>query len=84
MTRQSTHFPMSQPLTMCDRLKRMGYAKDQQIRMYGEEFELVSDPITISEELVVIDAIERESRSLRRVRIPLSIVNMLRRERRAA
>jgi hypothetical protein len=84
MTQPSTRAPLHQQLTMCERLKRMGYAKDQQIRIYGEEFELVSDPITISEQLVVIDAIERESRSVRRIRIPLTIVNMLRQELRAA
>lgn len=84
MTQHSPHPAANQPLTMCDRLKRMGYAKDQQIRMYGEEFELISDPITISERLIVVDAIERDSREPRRVRIPLTIVNMLLQETRAA
>src|SRR5919109_1900806 len=64
-------------VVLCERLKRMGYSKDKQMRIYGEEFELVSDPIAISEHLFVVDAIERKSRSPRRVRIPLNIVNML-------
>jgi hypothetical protein len=75
---------MEQQIAVCERLKRMGYTKDRQIRMYGEEFELISDPITISDRLFVVDAIERKSRSLRRVCIPLPIINMLRRETRAA
>lgn len=75
---------MDQQIVVCERLKRMGYTKDRQIRMYGEEFELISDPITISDKLFVVDAIERKSRSLRRVCIPLSIINMLRHETRAA
>jgi hypothetical protein len=69
---------------LCERLKRLGYEKDKQIRMYGEEFELISDPITIGEHLFVVDAIERKSRSFRRVRIPLTIINMIRQELRVA
>ena len=84
MTKQSSHLPATHQVTICERLKRMGYSKDQQIRMYGEEFDLVSDPITISEHLVVIDAIERGSKTLRRVRIPLTILNMVRHELRVA
>jgi hypothetical protein len=75
---------VDQQIAVCERLKRMGYTKDHQIRMYGEDFELISDPITISDKLFVVDAIERKSRSLRRVCIPLPIINMLRHETRAA
>jgi len=67
-----------QQIALCERLKRLGYQKDKQIRMYGEEFELISDPITIGDHLFVVDAIERKSKSLRRVRIPLPIINMAR------
>lgn len=73
-----------QQIALCERLKRLGYEKNKQIRMYGEEFDLISDPITISDHLYVVDAIERKSKSLRRVRIPLPIVNMVRQDLRAA
>lgn len=65
---------------LCERLKRIGYERDKQIRMYGEEFELISDPISLGDHLFVVDAIERRSRQIRRVRIPLNIVNTLRQE----
>jgi hypothetical protein len=73
--------PMNdQQNAVCERLKRMGYHRDKQIRMYGEEFELISDPISLGNYLFVVDAIERRSRQVRRVRIPLSVVNPLRQE----
>lgn len=71
-------------IALCERLKRLGYEKDKQIRMYGEEFELISDPITISEHLYVVDAIERKSKNVRRVRIPLPVISMVKRDLRAA
>ena len=73
-----------QQVLLCERLKRIGYAKNKQIRMYGQQFELISDPITVGEHLVVVDAIEMKSGSARRVCIPLPIVNMLQKEQLAA
>ena len=73
-----------QQTALCERLKRLGYEKDRLLRMYGEEFDLISDPITISEHLYVVDAIERRTKNKRRVCIPLPIVNMARRDLRAA
>jgi len=74
----------SQQATLCDRLKRIGYAKNQQIRMYGEQFDVISDPVPLGEHLVVFDAIERKSGSVRRVSIPLPILHRLRQELQAA
>ena len=62
--------------TLCERLKRLGYAPNFQVRLYGEIFELTSDPIVSSEKLVFIDGIERRSGKARRIRIPLSILQM--------
>ena len=73
-----------QQIALCERLKRLGYEKNKQLRMYGQEFDLISDPITIGEHLYVVDAIERKSRSFRRVRIPLPVINMARQEPRVA
>lgn len=73
-----------QQVALCERLKRLGYEKNKQLRMYGQEFDLISDPITIGEHLYVVDAIERKSKSLRRVRIPLPVINMARQELPAA
>ena len=52
--------------------------------MYGQEFDLISDPITIGDHLYVVDAIERKSNSFRRLRIPLPTVNIARQDARVA
>ncbi len=69
---------------LSERLKRLGYTEGQRIRLYGEEFDLVSNPITIHEELFFVDGVERKSGKVRRIRIPLPIVQMIQRDLRAA
>jgi hypothetical protein len=54
------------------------------MKLYGQEFELRSEPIVMGDNLVLVDAIEKKSGQLRRVRIPLSMVNMAKGERGAA
>jgi hypothetical protein len=61
---------------LCERLKRLGFAQENRMKLYGEEFELLSDPVIVANDLVFVDAIERKSRQQRRVRIPLPIVQM--------
>ena len=61
---------------LCERLKALGYARRNRIRMYGEEFDLISNPIADGSGCA-IEAISRKSGDARRVRIPLSIVQMI-------
>jgi hypothetical protein len=61
---------------LCEKLKRLGYGQNSQIRLYGDKFDITSDPMVIAEHLVVVDAIEQKTGRARRVRIPLNIVNM--------
>lgn len=63
-------------LHLCERLKRLGFSSERQIRLYGSQFELVSDPVVMSDTVVFIEGIEQKSGQIRRVRIPLTIVNM--------
>jgi hypothetical protein len=63
-------------VTLCDRLKRLGYAPNNQVKLYGAVFELISDPIVESERLVFIDGIEKKSGERRRIRIPLVVLRM--------
>jgi hypothetical protein len=65
-------------------LKRLGFTTGNQIRLYGEVFDLVSEPIVMADNMVLVDATEKKSGQSRRVCIPLPIVNMASRERRAA
>ena len=60
------------------KLKRLGFTKGNQVKLYGEVFELVSEPILVAEDVVLVDATETRSGRSRRVRIPLPIVNMAR------
>jgi hypothetical protein len=63
-------------INLSARLKRLGFTKGNQVKLYGEVFELVSEPIFMADSIVLVDATERKSGQLRRVRIPLPIVNM--------
>ena len=71
-------------MELCQRIKRLGYAQDHQIALYGQVFELLSDPFVIGHDLVFVDAREQRSGHRRRVRIPLNIVEMAKRDLRAA
>ena len=69
---------------LCQNLKRLGYGQNSQIRLYGDKFDVTSDPVVISEHLVVVDAVEQKTGRSRRVRIPLNILNMADQEKKTA
>ena len=66
------------------RLIRLGFTKGNQMKLYGEVFEFVSEPIVMADNVVLVDATEKRSGQSRRVRIPLPIVHMANGERTAA
>lgn len=74
----------NQPDSLCETLKQLGYAHDNQVTLYGEVFDLVSDPVRVSENLVFVDALDRKSGQFRRVRIPRTIILMARMRSRGA
>jgi hypothetical protein len=61
---------------LCAKLKQLGFAQQSKMRLYGEEFEFLSDPIVIADGAVFVEAREKRSSQTRRIRIPLPIVNM--------
>ena len=65
-----------QPLSLTAHLKHLGFARGNQMRLYGEKFEVAGDPIVITEELVLVEAMDVKSRTVKRVRIPLPILKM--------
>jgi len=65
--------------TICERLQKLGYAREKYIRLYGEEFHLVSNPIPDGNGYSV-EGTTRASASVRRMRIPLSLIHTLRKE----
>lgn len=74
----------NQAQAVCETLKRLGYAQDNQVKLYGEIFHLVSDPISVGENLVFVDARDGKSGKVIRVRIPPTVVQMARIKSRAA
>ena len=64
--------------SLSDRLKQLGFAQEHRIKLYGQEFEILSDPIVVKDHLVFVDAIETSSGERKRVRIPLNVLNMVR------
>ncbi len=61
---------------VCERLKALGYEHRKRIRMYGEEFDLASNPVPDGNGFA-IEAISRKSGAARMVRIPLSVLQMI-------
>jgi hypothetical protein len=81
---ESEHRGRNRSDILCETLRRLGYARDNQVRLYGEVFDLVSDPVKVGENFVFVDALEQKSGHFRRIRIPHSIVQMARIKYRAA
>jgi hypothetical protein len=57
------HRGRNQPDTLCETIKRLGYAQNNQVRLYGGVFDLVSDPVSVGENFVFVDATGPEIRS---------------------
>jgi hypothetical protein len=66
-------------LVICARLRELGYASQRHIRLYGQDFHLVSNPIPDGDGFAV-EGIARKSGTSRRIRIPLLIIHTLRQE----
>jgi hypothetical protein len=68
---------------ICDRLKNIGYAMYNRIRMYGEEFEVISNPYPDGKGISVEAVSKRENRA-RVLRIPLPVLQTVTRGKAAA
>src|SRR5277367_5345093 len=65
---------------VCDKLQSMGYAQSKRIRIYGQEFEAVSNPFP-SGNGIAIQAFSKRETQARTLRIPLPIVQMVTRQK---
>jgi hypothetical protein len=74
---------MNRHSLICEKLKKLGYASERRIRLYGEELHLISNPIHDGEGFSVAGVVLK-SGNIRHIRIPLTVVNMLEREIKAA
>jgi hypothetical protein len=72
----------TQPLN--EKLKTLGFTPGNRMRLYGQMFEIASEPTVENETLVLVDAVEIRSGTPRRLRIPLPILRMASHSKRAA
>ena len=76
MTRPSVAFsPISR---ICAQVKHLGYAAARRIRLYGEEFEVVSDPFPEADG-VAVHVTTRKDPSIRLLRIPMTVLQSAKR-----
>jgi hypothetical protein len=61
------------PAEMCAQIKKFGYAASQNIRIYGEEFEVLSDPFP-SDGGIAIEVRSRRTAQSRLLQLPATIV----------
>ena len=63
----------------CARIKRLGYVASRLVRIYGEEFELLSDPFPHADQIAIRAKATTDSR-VRILRLPVTIVQAGRRQ----
>ena len=66
---------------MCAHVKRLGYAPSRHIRLYGEEFEVVSDPFPEADGIAVQVTTKKDS-CIRVLRIPATVLQGVKGSRR--
>lgn len=60
---------------ICEKLKKLGFARSNHIKLYGEQFQLVSDPFP-HETGIAVEAADSDGKPSRTVKLPLSILKM--------
>jgi len=65
----------SQDKDTCRKLISLGYGRSNRVRLYGQEMELISDPFP-AEDGIAVDVVGTEESTSRRIKLPLSILQM--------
>lgn len=68
-----THTSGGSAADNCARVTDLGFTMHKHIKMYGEQFELVSDPF-VEGEYTTVHAISRNDPRVRELRLPVSIL----------
>lgn len=58
---------------MCKHVKHLGYAVNDQIRLYGEEFEVISDPFPENNG-IAIQVKAKSSSTIRILQLPATVI----------
>lgn len=82
-----THANSQSPAENCARIKDLGFKTSTHIKMYGERFELVSDPF-VEGDYTTVQVISGNTPGARMLRLPVSILvglpDLLRRKHNSA
>ena len=70
----------SELLYICDRLMAMGYAQSKRIRIYGQEFEVISNPFPEGNGIAVRARAKKETQE-RIVKLPLPVLQTISRKK---
>jgi hypothetical protein len=62
---------------ICAHVKHLGYATSKRIRLYGEEFEVVSDPFPEADGIAVRVTTKKDS-TIRVLQIPVTVLKSVR------
>jgi hypothetical protein len=70
---------------ICTQVKELGYAVSDRIRLYGEEFEVMSDPFPEDDGIAVrVKSLRAESESVRVLQLPATVLQSVKGRSRAA
>jgi hypothetical protein len=62
---------------MCARVRHLGYSVSKRIRLYGEDFDVVSDPFPDADGIAVRVTTEKDS-NIRVLQIPATVLQSIR------
>ena len=65
---------------ICDRVKHLGFTVSRRVRLYGEEFEVLSDPFPEADG-VAVRAKSRNNPEVRTVHIPATVLQSIKRRK---
>jgi hypothetical protein len=66
-------------LEMCASVKRMGYAASSRVRLYGEDFEVLSDPF-LEAGCVAVEVKAKKNSRICVLRLPATVLQNIRRQ----
>ena len=78
-TREYNGVDMDRQGWVCNRLRDLGYAKGRQIRLYGKDLCLISNPV-VDKDGYSVDTVEHKSGAVRRMHIPLTVARVVEEE----
>jgi hypothetical protein len=70
--------PLDSAPDVCTRLKHLGYSASQHIKLYGEEYEIVSDPFFEAEGVALRVRTSKDPK-VRTLQLPSTILQTVRR-----